>query len=55
MVFVSNFRGEFEMNFCLTCTCSLAGEVEEQIEQLEKLVPDWISSKLTPSGDVFFR
>lgn len=29
-------------------------EVEEQIEQLEKLVPNWISKKLTTSGDVTF-
>ncbi|XP_038893531.1 CDT1-like protein a, chloroplastic [Benincasa hispida] len=29
-------------------------EVEQQIEQLEKLVPNWISKKSTPSGDVTF-
>ncbi|KAL0535494.1 hypothetical protein IC582_029825 [Cucumis melo] len=29
-------------------------EVEERIEQLEKLVPNWISKKLTISGDVTF-
>ncbi|KAG6584288.1 CDT1-like protein b, partial [Cucurbita argyrosperma subsp. sororia] len=29
-------------------------EVEEQIEQLHELVPNWISKNLTPSGDVTF-
>lgn len=30
-------------------------EVEEQIEQLEKLVPDWIGKKLAPSGDILYN
>ncbi|XP_027357319.1 CDT1-like protein a, chloroplastic [Abrus precatorius] len=29
-------------------------EVEEQIESLEKLVPDWICKKLVPTGDVMY-
>ncbi|KDP45821.1 hypothetical protein JCGZ_17428 [Jatropha curcas] len=29
-------------------------QVEEQIEILEKLVPDWICMKLAPSGDVLY-
>ncbi|KAF1859409.1 hypothetical protein Lal_00009993 [Lupinus albus] len=30
-------------------------EVEEQLEILEKLVPDWICKKLVPSGDIMYR
>ncbi|KAL8123992.1 CDT1-like protein a, chloroplastic [Apium graveolens] len=30
-------------------------EVEEQIDLLEKLVPDWISKKLAPSGDILYN
>ncbi|GAY61739.1 hypothetical protein CUMW_212310 [Citrus unshiu] len=29
-------------------------EVEEQIELLEKLVPEWISKKLVPGGDIMY-
>ncbi|KAF8398652.1 hypothetical protein HHK36_014507 [Tetracentron sinense] len=29
-------------------------EVEEQLELLEELVPDWICRKLLPSGDLFY-
>ncbi|OIW12007.1 hypothetical protein TanjilG_16118 [Lupinus angustifolius] len=29
-------------------------EVEEQLEILEKLVPDWICKKLVPSGDIMY-
>ncbi|XP_010248893.1 PREDICTED: CDT1-like protein a, chloroplastic isoform X2 [Nelumbo nucifera] len=30
-------------------------EVEEQLELLEKLAPDWICKKLVPSGDLLYR
>ncbi|KAH9725009.1 CDT1 domain-containing protein [Citrus sinensis] len=30
-------------------------EVEEQIELLEKLVPEWISKKLVPGGDIMYE
>ncbi|KAL5545236.1 hypothetical protein UlMin_009020 [Ulmus minor] len=30
------------------------GEVEEQIDLLGKLVPDWIYSRLAPSGDIMY-
>ena len=30
-------------------------EVEEEIELLEKLVPDWICKKLAPSGDAMYK
>ncbi|KAK1384125.1 CDT1-like protein a, chloroplastic [Heracleum sosnowskyi] len=30
-------------------------EVEEQIDLLEKLVPDWIGKKLAPSGDILYN
>ncbi|KAK7314809.1 hypothetical protein VNO77_33337 [Canavalia gladiata] len=29
-------------------------EVEEQVESLEKLVPDWICKKLIPTGDIMY-
>lgn len=31
------------------------GEVEEQIEILENMVPDWIYRKLTPGGDIMYN
>ena len=32
-----------------------AGEVEEHIDRLEKLVPDWISREIAPSGDIMYK
>ncbi|XP_059647226.1 CDT1-like protein a, chloroplastic [Cornus florida] len=37
------------------CDIVESREVEEQIELLEKLVPDWICKKLAPSGDVLYN
>lgn len=39
----------------LTCLVCFAGEVEEQIEHLEKQVPDWICRRVTHSGDVLYK
>ncbi|XP_043715203.1 CDT1-like protein a, chloroplastic isoform X2 [Telopea speciosissima] len=36
------------------CDITDRREVEEQLELLEELVPDWISKKLVPSGDIFY-
>ncbi|KAM7479559.1 hypothetical protein LguiA_027772 [Lonicera macranthoides] len=37
------------------CDIVESREVEEQMELLEKLVPDWICKKLTPSGDLLYN
>ncbi|KAK1371868.1 hypothetical protein POM88_037960 [Heracleum sosnowskyi] len=34
---------------------NILGEVEEQIDLLEKLGPDWIGKKLAPSGDILYK
>ncbi|XP_042502021.1 CDT1-like protein a, chloroplastic isoform X2 [Macadamia integrifolia] len=36
------------------CDITDIKEVEEQLELLEELVPDWICKKLVPSGDIFY-
>ena len=33
----------------------IAGEVEEHIDHLEKLVPDWIRREIAPSGDIMYK
>ena len=32
-----------------------AGEVEEHIDHLEKLVPDWIRIEIAPNGDIMYK
>lgn len=32
-----------------------SGEVETQIENLEKLAPDWFFKKMAPSGDLMYK
>lgn len=32
-----------------------AGEIEEQLKLFQEIVPDWISEKITSSGDVLVR
>lgn len=35
--------------------CVYSGEVEMQMENLEKLAPDWIFKKMAPSGDLLYK
>ncbi|CAK9146485.1 unnamed protein product [Ilex paraguariensis] len=37
------------------CDIVERGEVEDQLELLEKLVPDWICRNLAPSGDLLYK
>ncbi|PKU70879.1 CDT1-like protein a, chloroplastic [Dendrobium catenatum] len=56
MSFCSLKKGPLNLKVLLFCVClCVSDEVEEQLELMEELVPDWIFRKAAATGDILYR